>query len=84
MYSIYKFYDSNFIINLLEKTLNVLNNGGIKIPNTQIIRTISGTFIYFVKKNENISNEILKKIFFKPNKKNIIKKLNKKFNKLSI
>lgn len=94
LYQIYAVLKRDFIIKTLEKTLKIMNEGGIsKNEKSEItngedggnIRSIGGTFIYLVKTSELISKDMLKKIFWRnKKKKEIKKKLYKSFNKLNI
>ena len=70
----------------MQKTLEIMNQGGLnKIDNDKNKRTIGGTFIYLVKKCDVISDDIIKKIFWRNNKKKQAKKkFYKSFNKLDI
>ena len=83
LYVIYKLYSKQLIIKLLEKTLKTINEGGIKKINCEQNRTIGGTFIYYIKINDNINKDDLKKIFWRKTKgRKEKKKLCKKMNKL--
>ena len=86
LYQIYALLKKDFIIKTLQKTLEIINQGGLnKIDNDKNKRTIGGTFIYLVKKSDVISDDIIKKIFWRNNKKKQAKKkFYKSFNKLDI
>ena len=86
LYQIYALLKKDFIIKTLQKTLEIMNQGGLnKIDNDKNKRTIGGTFIYLVKKSDVISDDIIKKIFWRNNiKKQAKKKFYKSFNKLDI
>ena len=98
LYQIYSILKKDYIIKTLEKTLKIMNEGGVlktninkedlennKDENQNNIRTIGGTFIYLVKTSDLISKDILKKIFWRNKKKKIMKKkLYKSLNKLNI
>ena len=75
-----------FIIKTLEKTLNIMNSGGIKkIDDDKNMRSVGGTFMYLIKTSDLINEDIIKKIFWRNNKKKKMKKkLYKSFNKLDI
>ena len=76
----------DFIIKTLEKTLNIMNSGGInKIDNVKNTRSIGGTFMYLIKTSELVNDDLIKKIFWRNDKKKKMKKkLYKSFNKLDI
>ena len=83
LYVLYKLYSKKLIIKILEKTLKTINEGGIKKINCEQNRTIGGTFIYYIKINDNINKDDLKKIFWRKTKgRKEKKKLCKKMNKL--
>ena len=85
LYAIYKLYSKKLIIKILEKTLKTINEGGIKKKNSETNRTIGGTFMYYIKNNENISKDDLKKIFWRKSKgRKEKKKLYKKMINLQI
>ena len=84
LYQLYALMKKDFMIKTLEKTLNIMNSGGLnKIDDDKNKRSIGGTFIYLVKKSDLINDEIIKKIFWRNNtKKKMKKKLCKSFDKL--
>lgn len=86
LYRIYALMKKDFIIKTLEKTLNIMNSGGInKIDNENNTRSIGGTFMYLVKTSDLVDKDLIKKIFWRNNKKKKMKKkLCKSFNKLDI
>ena len=86
LYQLYALMKKDFMIKTLEKTLNIMNSGGLnKIDDDKNKRSIGGTFIYLVKKSDLINDEIIKKIFWRNNKKKKMKKkLCKSFDKLVI
>ena len=95
LYQIYAIKKKDFIVKTLEKTLKIMNDGGIekntnktessKPENEKEMRSIGGTFIHLVKTSDLISKDLLKKIFWRNKKKKELKrKLLKSFNKLSI
>ena len=95
LYQIYAIKKKDFIVKTLEKTLKIMNDGGIeknanktessKSENEKEMRSIGGTFIHLVKTSDLISKDLLKKIFWRNKKKKELKrKLLKSFNKLSI
>ena len=95
LYQIYAIKKKDFIVKTLEKTLKIMNDGGIekntiktetsKPENEKEMRSIGGTFIYLVKTSDLISKDLLKKIFWRnKKKKDLKKKLLKSFNKLNI
>ena len=95
LYQIYAIKKKDFIVKTLEKTLKIMNDGGIekntnktessKHENEKEMRSIGGTFIYLVKTSDLISKDLLKKIFWRNKKKKDLKrKLLKSFNKLNI
>ena len=95
LYQIYAIKKKDFIVKTLEKTLKIMNDGGIeknanksessKSKNEKEMRSIGGTFIHLVKTSDLISKDLLKKIFWRNKKKKELKrKLLKSFNKLSI
>ena len=85
-----------FIIKTLEKTLKIMNEGGIlknninadnsentKKEKSDNLRTIGGTFIYLVKTSDILTKDELKKIFWRnKKKKEMKKKLYKSLNNL--
>ena len=88
---LYSIADKKFILSILEKTLNAINEGGIEKKNTinteptQNVRSVSGTFLYLIKKSEVLSKKDIKRIFWRNNaKKKEKKKFNKQFDKLNI
>ena len=99
LYQIYAILKRDFILKTLEKTLKIMNEGGIekkdnnkkeeeekeeKISNKNI-RSIGGTFIHLVKTSDLISKDIIKKIFWRNTKKKAMKKkLYKSLNNLNI
>ena len=85
-YQLYAIMNKDFMIKTLEKTLKIMNSGGMnKIDDANSKRSIGGTFLYLVKKSDLINDDLRKKIFFKNNKKKKMKKeLYKSFNKLDI
>ena len=76
----------DFMIKILEKTLTIMNQGGInKIDDNKTTRSIGGTFYYLVKTSDSVNEDLIKKIFWRNNKKKKMKKkLYKSFNKLDI
>ena len=86
LYRLYALMKKDFIIKTLEKTLNIMNSGGIKkIDDDKNMRSIGGTFMYLIKTSDVINEDLLKKIFWRNNKKKKMKKkLYKSFNKLGI
>ena len=95
LYQIYAIKKKDFIVKTLEKTLKIMNDGGIekntiktetsKPENEKEMRSIGGTFIHLVKTSDLISKDLLKKIFWRNKKKKDLKrKLLKSFNKLNI
>ena len=98
LYQLYAIMKKDFIIKTLEKTLKIMNEGGIIKKNTNNepleenntennnnIRSIGGTFIHLVKTSELLSKDELKKIFWRNKKKKDMKrKLYKSLNKLNI
>ena len=88
LYRLYKLFKKEFIISILKKTLDTMNDGGLaknNITNEEVNRTIGGTFIYYVKKSDLVSKDLIKNIFWRnKQKKKMNKKLNKQFNKLNI
>lgn len=88
---LYSIADKKFIFLMVEKTLKIMNDGGMetnqgKTDNNDIkIRTISGTFIYLIKKSDVLSQKEIKNIFWRNyKKKNEKKKFVKKFDKMII
>ena len=75
-----------FMIKTLEKTLKIMNSGGMnKIKDVQNKRSIGGTFYYLVKTSDLINDDLRKKIFWRnTKKKKMKKKLYKSFEKLDI
>ena len=95
LYQIYAIKKKDFIVKTLEKTLKIMNDGGIekntnktessKHENEKNMRSIGGTFIHLVKTSDLITKDLLKKIFWRNKKKKELKrKLLKSFNKLNI
>ena len=86
LYRLYALMKKEFIIKTLEKTLNRMNSGGIKkIDDDKNMRSVGGTFMYLIKTSDLINEDIIKKIFWRNNKKKKMKKkLYKSFNKLDI
>ena len=95
LYQIYAIKKKDFIVKTLEKTLKIMNDGGIekntnktessKHENEKNMRSIGGTFIHLVKTSDLMSKDLLKKIFWRNKKKKDLKrKLLKSFNKLNI
>ena len=86
LYRLYALMKKDFIIKTLEKTLNIINSGGIKkIDDDKNMRSIGGTFMYLIKISDVINEDLLKKIFWRNNKKKKMKKkLYKSINKLDI
>jgi len=86
LYRLYALMKKEFIIKTLEKTLNIMNSGGIKkIDDDKNMRSVGGTFMYLIKTSDLINEDIIKKIFWRNNKKKKMKKkLYKSFNKLDI
>lgn len=83
LYCLYKLYSKQLIIKILEKTLMTMKEGGLKKKDSDSIRTIGGTFIYYIKNNNDILKDDLKKIFWRKTKgRKEKKKLCKKMNKL--
>ena len=86
LYRLYALMKKEFIIKTLEKTLNIMNSGGIKkIDDDKNMRSVGGTFMYLIKTSDLINEDIIKKIFWRNNKKKKMKKkFYKSFNKLHI
>ena len=86
LYRLYALMKKDFIIKTLEKTLNIMNSGGIKkIDDDKNMRSVGGTFMFLIKTSDVINEDLLKKIFWRNNKKKKMKKkLYKSFNKLDI
>ena len=86
LYQLYAIMKKDFMIKILEKTLTIMNQGGInKIDDNKTTRSIGGTFYYLVKTSDSINEDLIKKIFWRNNKKKKMKKkLYKSFNKLDI
>ena len=86
LYRLYALMKKDFIIKTLEKTLNIMNSGGIKkLDDDKNMRSAGGTFMYLIKTSDVINEDLLKKIFWRNNKKKKMKKkLYKSFNKLDI
>ena len=86
LYRLYALMKKDFIIKTLEKTLNIMNSGGmIKKDNDKNIRSIGGTFIYLIKTSDLMNDDLIKKIFWRnKKKKKLKKKLYKSFNKFNI
>lgn len=89
---LYSIADKQFILSILEKTLKVINEGGIprNDVNSQTelkknVRTVSGTFLYLIKQSDVLSKKDIKRIFWRNNaKKKEKKKFTNKFDKLNI
>ena len=89
---LYSIAEKQFILSILEKTLKVINEGGITKNNVnsqtdskENVRTVSGTFLYLIKQSDVLSKKDIKRIFWRNNaKKKEKKKFNNKFNKLNI
>ena len=89
---LYSIAEKHFILSILEKTLKVINEGGITKNNVnsqtdskENVRTVSGTFLYLIKQNDVLSKKDIKRIFWRNNaKKKEKKKFNNKFDKLNI
>ena len=98
LYQLYAIMKKEFIIKTLEKTLKIMNEGGIlknninadnsentKKEKSDNLRTIGGTFIYLVKTSDILTKDELKKIFWRNKKKKEMKrKLYKSLNNLNI
>ena len=86
LYRLFALTKKDFIIKSLEKTLNIMNSGGmIKKDNDKNIRSIGGTFIYLIKTSDLMNDDLIKKIFWRnKKKKKLKKKLYKSFNKFNI
>ena len=98
LYQLYAIMKKEFIIKTLEKTLKIMNEGGIlknninadnsentKKEKSDNLRTIGGTFIYLVKTSDILTKDELKKIFWRnKKKKEMKKKLYKSLNNLNI
>ena len=86
LYRLYALMKKDFIIKTLEKTLNIINSGGIKkLDDDKNMRSVGGTFMYLIKTSDVINEDLLKKIFWRNNKKKKMKKkLYKSFNKMDI
>ena len=86
LYRLFALTKKDFIIKTLEKTLNIMNSGGmIKKDNDKNIRSIGGTFIYLIKTSDLMNDDLIKKIFWRnKKKKKLKKKLYKSFNKFNI
>ena len=86
LYRLFALTKKDFIIKTLEKTLNIMNSGGMnKKDNDKNIRSIGGTFIYLIKTSDLMNDDLIKKIFWRnKKKKKLKKKLYKSFNKFSI
>ena len=62
-----------------------MKEGGLKKKDSDSIRTIGGTFIYYIKNNNDILKDDLKKIFWRKGKnRKERKKMYKKLKKLEI
>ena len=89
---LYSIAEKQFILSILEKTLKVINEGGITKNNVnsqtdskENVRTVSGTFLYLIKQSDVLSKKDIKRIFWRNNaKKKEKKKFNNKFDKLNI
>ena len=99
LYQLYSIKKKDFIIKMLEKTLKIMNEGGIfknnineedkldtsKSCNDNKIRTIGGTFIHLLKKSDILTKDEKKKIFWRNKKKKEMKrKLYKSLNNLNL
>ncbi len=99
LYQLYSIKNKDFIIKTLEKTLKIMNEGGIlkknineednsettKNDNSNNIRTVGGTFIHLVKTSDVLTKDELKTIFWRNKKKKEMKrKLYKALNNLNI
>ena len=85
LFCLYKLYSKQLIIKILEKTLMTMKEGGLKKKDSDSIRTIGGTFIYYIKNNNDILKDDLKKIFWRKGKnRKERKKIYKKLKKLKI
>ena len=86
LYRLFALTKKDFIIKTLEKTLNIMNSGGMnKKDNDKNIRSIGGTFIYLIKTSDLMNDDLIKKIFWRnKKKKKLKKKLYKSFNKFNI
>ena len=86
LYRLFALAKKDFIIKTLEKTLNIMNSGGMnKKDNDKNIRSIGGTFIYLIKTSDLMNDDLIKKIFWRnKKKKKLKKKLYKSFNKFNI
>lgn len=75
LFQLYSIMKKDFIIKTLQKTLKIMNEGGIsKIESNSDIRTVGGTFIHLVKTSDLLSKDLLKKIFWRNKKKKEMKK----------
>ena len=85
-YQLYALTKKDFIIKTLEKTLKIMNSGGMtKLDDNTNKRSIGGTFMYLVKTSDSINEDLIKKIFWRNNKKKKMKrKLYKSLDKLDI
>ena len=89
---LYSIAEKQFILSILEKTLKVINEGGITKNNVnsqtdskENVRTVSGTFLYLIKQSDVLSKKDIKRIFWRNNaKKKEKKKFHNKFDKLNI
>ena len=87
LYQLYSIMKKDFIVKTLEKTLRIMNEGGIKKNGDggDGIRSVGGTFIHLVKNSDLISKETLKIIFWRNKKKKEMKrKLCKALKNLSL
>ena len=86
LYRLFALTKKDFITKTLEKTLNIMNSGGMnKKDNDKNIRSIGGTFIYLIKTSDLMNDDLIKKIFWRnKKKKKLKKKLYKSFNKFNI
>ena len=98
LYQLYAIMKKEFIIKTLEKTLKIMNEGGILKNNINVdnaendkkeksdnLRTIGGTFKYLVKTSDILTKDELKKIFWRNKKKKEMKReLYKSLNNLNI
>ena len=98
LYQLYSIKKREFIIKTLEKTLKIMNEGGIlknnisednsennKNEKKENLRSVCGTFIHLVKTSDLLSKDELKIIFWRNNKKKKMKrKLYKSLNNLNL
>ena len=86
LYQLYAIMKKDFMIKTLEKTLKIMNEGGLpknnkneeKVPqkneNSDNLRTVGGTFIHLVKTSDLVSKDALKWIFWRNKKKKEMKR----------